>query len=276
MEKVRKLGQIDQDNLKKHILENEIEYVFAYSRLFDSSNEETVILADYKNEQLQSIIIHEKQLIFNYATMLYLNKEGKTSVLKYLKNLSSDRLLLCTNYDEMASIFIELKNYSIPSRYYLLRNDGVVIKSKVENNIKIVTALSRNDEFDLLNEGLREIFPEYQNRKKDHERLVEGFLKEESRLRNMYFFTDGDTPIGFVMERGVSENFCEICNLYIKKEFRKKGYSNLALRKIISKNNERGLSTTAVLKDSNYGLIQLFEDENFELEKIISREVFGK
>ena len=174
-----------------------------------------------------------------------------------------------TTYDNMVMIFNALGKKSYPNRYYLMKHtcsqeekiDGVL-------DYEFVNPLVEYKNF--LREGISDF---YKLSKNEINRLFssEDFINDMEK--GIYIFKKENVPIGYIMIKYKTKNLVEIGNLWIKKEYRHKGYSNEIIKKIIGiiKNIDKCLIVT--VKNDNYGLIRLFEDENFELMKIMSKEI---
>ncbi|MBN2261251.1 MAG: GNAT family N-acetyltransferase [Clostridiales bacterium] len=173
-----------------------------------------------------------------------------------------------TTFDNMILLYSALGNKNIPSRYYLLRyscRKDVMIDKHLD--YEIVDPLLKYADF--LREGVEDIYKLSRN---ELNRLFNNsaFIKDMSK--GIYIFKKDGIPVGYVMAKYISENFVEISNLWIKKNYRGKGYSNEIIKTLINIYKEVDKCLLVTVKKDNFGLIRLFEDENFELVKIMSRE----
>jgi ribosomal protein S18 acetylase RimI-like enzyme len=95
---------------------------------------------------------------------------------------------------------------------------------------------------------------------------------KEDMKEGIYIFEKDGVPVGYAMIKYKTRKFAEISNLWLRREFRSKGISNEMLRMIIAELRSMNLCAVVTLKNDNFGLIRLFEQENFELKAIMSRE----
>ncbi|OPL07751.1 MAG: hypothetical protein AVO33_03720 [delta proteobacterium ML8_F1] len=173
-----------------------------------------------------------------------------------------------TTYDQMVMIFDALGKKSFPSRYYLMRyvcSLPVALKGTLE--MEKVNPLPDYDK--LLMEGLKDA-KKYSQR--EIKVLFDNETFQEDMKEGIYIFKKEGVPMGYAMIKYTTRKYAEISNLWVKREFRSKGYSNEMLKMIIRELKQLNLCALVTLKNDNFGLIRLFEQENFELKAIMSRE----
>lgn len=274
MERVSQLDSTFLEKTREILLEKEIEHVFMYSRLFGNLRDSFI----YK-EGSEALFVTEKFANATYGTFLAVEETGFKHIEKHLRKLPQSSVLVSSSYDKMARIFSDMKLEHVPSRYYLMSNfDNYRTGGKynLPPDMEMKRKLEKSECFEILSEGFREIYPELTSKKREFERHIEEYMSSLEENSNMYFFMFAGRPFGFIIERGTSPNYAEITGVWVRKEDRKKGFSSYMIREMLKYNVQRGLTTIVAVKDTNYGIIKLFEDENFKLEKIVSREYFGR
>ena len=98
---------------------------------------------------------------------------------------------------------------------------------------------------------IRELFLEY-SKIKGAESCFVSFGNELDHLESFYsggallVGYENDTPVGCIAIRKVDENTCEAKRLFIKPEYRGKGYARILLESMLSKARELGFVTVSL------------------------------
>ncbi|MEA3424321.1 MAG: GNAT family N-acetyltransferase [Bacillota bacterium] len=191
------------------------------------------------------------------------------SIESIAKWFQENNVELEATYDNMVMIFNALGIKSYPNRLYLMKhicNQEKEFKSLLD--YEFVNPLIEYKNF--LKKGISDF---YKLNKNEINRLFnsEDFINDMEK--GIYIFKKENVPIGYIMIKYQTNNLAEISNLWLKKEYRHKGYSSEIIKKIIEIKKKDGRCVIVTVKNDNYGLIRLFEDENFELIKIMSKEI---
>ena len=172
-------------------------------------------------------------------------------------------------YDTMVMLFSALGKKSYPNRFYLMKHECVLVK-KINGVLNYEFANPLLEHKKLLREGISDFYKLSRN---EVNRVFNSEDFQNDMEKGIYIFKKGNEPIGYIMIKYQTDDYIEISNLWIKKEYRHKRYSNEIIRRIVEINRKNNKCVIVTVKNENYGLIRLFEDENFELIKIMSREI---
>ena len=246
------LNQISNHELKNLFMVSNLKRKFSNLIIYDQEIPETLII------QQDNIV---DQLASFYT-------EGDDHIEEVAHWLSKKDILVETTYDRMVQLFEFLNKEHLPRRFYQFKyvcNRDIEIKGNLD--YKIITEAEGNEKF--IETGLKEI---YRLNKRDISRVVTNSNFLEYLKRGVYVFMIDQTLIGFVMTKHTTDHYVELSNLWVLKKFRGKGYSNEIIKTMAQIFKQEEKCCVVTLKTDQYNMIKLFEDENFELTNIISRE----
>lgn len=245
------------DQIRKHELQN----LFMVSNLKSKFSNLTI----YDQEIPGAIIIQQDNGVDRMAGFYTEGDEHLEEVALWLSNKD---ILVETTYDRMVQLFEVLNKKNLPKRFYQFKyvcNRDIVVNGNLK--FKVMTEVKGNERF--IETGLKEI---YQLNKREISRIMVNPNFLDYLKRGVYVFMIDQTLIGFVMTKHTTDNYVELRNLWVLKKFRGKGYSNEIIRTMAQMFKEQEKCCVVTLKTDQYNMIKLFEEENFELTNIISRE----
>lgn len=171
-------------------------------------------------------------------------------------------------YDQMVKLRSAMGMPGLPARFYLLKHDGLE-KEPFERRLTctIVTDVASHEA--QIKKGLQEIF---KLKPWEVSRLLKDKLFLDYLERGVHMFTKGSEFVGFIHVKNRTDNYAELSHLWIRKSLRGKGYSNEIIRTMIQMKKEKGQTCLICLPHDSRGMLRLFENEGFELARVLSRE----
>ena len=240
---------------------NELEYLFVVSNLISKNLNCSLSYEDIPD----SLIIVQDNGINVTAGFYVSNEDYMETVADWFKGKD---ILVEASYDQMVKLFDILGRTHLPDRYYLFKylcDRELKINRKLD--FRVVNKIQGNEK--LIIEGLKESLS---LKRKDISLLIKNPNFLEYLNRGLYIFMKDDNLVGFIFTKHLTNNYVEFGNIFVKKRYRGKGYSNEMIKTMVQIFKEKNLCSVATIKHDNYGVIKLYEDENFELEGIFSRE----
>ena len=252
---------MDYEYWLNQISNHELQHLFMVSNLKGNFSNLTI----YDQEIPETIIIHQDNSV-DHLSSFYTEGDGHIEAVAHW--LSKKDFLLEATYDRMVQLFEVLDKKHLPKRFYQFKyvcNRDIEVAGNLQ--YRIMTEAKGNEEF--IETGLKEI---YRLNKREIGRVVTNSNFLDYLKRGVYVFMIDQTLIGFVMTKHTTDNYVELSNLWVLKKFRGKGYSNEIIRTMAQMFKLQEKCCVVTLKTDQYSMIRLFEDENFELANIISRE----
>lgn len=171
-------------------------------------------------------------------------------------------------YDLMVKLFAATEINRMPERFYRLMHDGAVSEeSPVRLEFKRVPGVEGYEE--PLTTGLQEIFG---YKRREVRRLLDDPYFKAHLEQGVYMFEHGGKLVGFVIIRARTPHYAELSNLWVRKSLRGKGYSNEIVRIMVQLNRENGRRCLVTLSQQSHGMLRFFENEDFEMVRVLSRE----
>ena len=249
------------DNWIDKLKEDELSHLFLLSNL-ETEHLNTEIVMGFSAD---SIVIVQRNGIDQIAGFYAESEQDMKQIGEWFRGTD---LVFEAPYDRMVQLLASIGEKRMPKRYYLLMHDGSVPKtSKRKLEHVLITDASEYEKYIRL--GLREIF-HLRNRQTAQLVRDENFLSYINR--GVFMFTIDNELVGFIQIKNQTQNYVELSNLWVRKSLRGKGYSNEIVTTIVQLFREQGKKCLVVLSQDHYGMLRFFENEDFEMVRVLSRE----
>lgn len=221
------MSGIERVEILKCLYQEEIFHIFTIHSLED--NHVKACYVDKENQQIKSILSISDEANCLYTTFWARDKSELQIIANELQTLKNRRILLAGKRDEVQEILQHMRIQKEVSSDICYVHSGENVITTYENRFR----KAKVNEYDIYHvgrfyEGFFQPDTKAELEKVTNRQKIEGDIH-----KGLYFIMEDDVPIGMGRYGSFTENYIELTTMYVKMEFRRKGYGEMLLNGLI-------------------------------------------
>lgn len=248
------------EEIKRHLEKKEEMEIFLLDRIVNLKESDEL----YTNESFTTVVY-----IGNYfrKNTIIIHSESDEKLGEVLELIKGRKLSIMAAYDTVSTLYLMAGKKSIPSKYYLFMQDTRHLDIVETKNLSFEPAKY----YDGLDAMIKRSFKESQ--RYFVKKGIFGLSKSDAVNMmddDFYYIRDGSKIIGIMSKKLRDLRYMELYNVWIKPEYRRKGYFRSTLSLLDKEARDEGHKVIALVRFDDFAFIKNLERHDFNLIGVYS------